>query len=239
MPLGAPVLPDVNCTNLPGASRAAGAPEDVGSVKEWTVAGDIGQKGDEPAHRTTDGLRLSRAHMSPIWVRYSSASIPRAGWGNETSVKPERSAPKNVARQSWDAVKRAATVPARPARPSSHAAARRESAAELGQRSRPGTDLRDSGHAPARRAAHRARRGPGSSAADSTGLLRRTSAPCGRRRYPSTGRRVPSRRSDRRTKWNSTSTCPASPGRAAPRRSGRHLPRWPERRRRSACARSR
>ena len=38
---------------------------------------------------------------------------------------PERSAPKNTARQSCDAVNRAATVPARPARCSSHAPAPR------------------------------------------------------------------------------------------------------------------
>ena len=54
--------------------------------------------------------------MASIWARYSPASMPRAGCGSDTSVIPERSAPKKVARQSWDAVSRAATVPAGPAR---------------------------------------------------------------------------------------------------------------------------
>src|ERR1700722_5717679 len=231
MPFGGPVLPDVNCTKLPGASGAPAEADDAHLLKGSTATGAADNTETSPGSQRT-WVAPERAHIRPIWVRYSSASMPRAGWGNDTRVIPERSAPKRVARQPCEAVKSAATVPARPARPSSQVAARRESDP---------ISAKVRGCDPSDRQWMRARSASGASSALTTRLMWGEQYRFGAWGQPASrvDRAGTLDTSDRRTTCNSTSTCPDSPGREALRPSGPPLRPWPGRQRPSGCARCR
>ena len=242
MPLGSPVLPEVNCTNRPGASYASGNPPERQPLEGRRGHRTKGEQFDQTGvaqHTVRAGDARTCARSGP---RTRSPSMPRAGCGSDTSVMPERSAPKKTARQSCDAVNRAATVPARPARCSSHAPALR--AWTPSSCSVSGREPSDRQWTRACRATGRIERVSDEAHARATVPSRRTEPGRTGPNRAEPGRTVGNDRagtlvtSDGRTRCNSTSMCRGSRGRAAPKPSGRRSPTWRRRPRQSGCERS-
>jgi len=97
-PSGRPRAPEVNFTKFPGASVPPGRPDVLHSLNGCAGTGPVDRRAVSPGSHNR-WMASVRAHMVPIWARYSSASMPRAGWGATRGSCPDWEAPKSVARQ--------------------------------------------------------------------------------------------------------------------------------------------